>query len=78
MPIWRNSPSMPKVRDSSARMGTTRGPRSLSRRTWLSTRTKAWVVEISRPSAVGSSTALKASRAGAFSCSSALARRLGR
>ena len=41
-------PSMPKVRDSSATIGTTRGPSCLSRRIAERTRTKAIVVEISR------------------------------
>ena len=43
-------PSMPKVRDSSATIGTTRGPNSLSRNNALKARTKAMVVEISRSS----------------------------
>ena len=57
---------MPKVRASSTRIGTTRGPRSLSRSSCVRKRTKACVVEISRPSAVGSSTALKVSSGGTF------------
>ncbi len=42
------------------------------------TRTYDWVVEISRPSAVGSSTPLKVSSFGTTSCSSAFSRRCGR
>ena len=40
---------MPKVRASSGTMGTTRGPTVLSRSSAVSSRTKAIVVEISRP-----------------------------
>ena len=40
---------MPKVRDSSGTIGTMRLPMFLSRNRWFSTRTKAMVVEISRP-----------------------------
>ena len=69
---------MPKVRASSTRMGTTRGPKALSRSSCVRKRTKAWVVLISRPSAVGSSTALKVSSEGMVKLSSALARRVGR
>ena len=45
-----------------------------SRSSGVRQRTKAWVVEISRPSAVASNTALKVSSGGTASCSSALAR----
>ena len=71
-------PSMPKVRASSGMIGTTRGPIALSRTSCVSDRTNACVVEISRPSVVGSSTAWNASSAGAASFSSALRRRCGR
>ena len=57
-------PSMPKVRASSGTIGTTRWPSSLSRISAVSMRTNACVVEISRPSAVGSSTALNADSSG--------------
>jgi hypothetical protein len=69
---------MPKVRASSTRIGTARGPSSLSRNNVLRKRTNAWVVLISRPSAVGSSTALNVSSGGTGSRSSAFTRRLGR
>ena len=69
---------MPKVRASSTRIGTARGPMSLSRRSWVRKRTNAWVVEISRPSVVASSTALKVSSGGTANCSSASVRRCGR
>ena len=69
---------MPNVRASSTRMGTARGPSSLSRSSVVRNRTKACVVLISRPSAVASSTALNVSSGGTFSCSSARGRRLGR
>ena len=48
MPIWRNMPSMPKVRLSSGTIGTMRLPIALSRRQRVRMRTKAMVVEISR------------------------------
>src|SRR5258706_117983 len=50
MPSLRNIPSMPKVRDSSGTIGTTSLPTVLSRMIVLMMRTKAMVVEISRPS----------------------------
>ena len=48
MPAERNSPSMPKVRDSSGTIGTTFFPTFLSRSSVVRIRTKAMVVEISR------------------------------
>jgi hypothetical protein len=60
MPIWRNMPSMPKVRDSSGTIGTTRLPMCLSRSRMFSMRTKAIVVDISRPSPDALSSASKA------------------
>src|ERR1041385_6710958 len=47
MPSWRKSPSMPKVRDSSGTIGTTRLPMFGSLTSPVSIRTKAIVVEIS-------------------------------
>ena len=67
MAIWRNSPSMPNVRVSSATIGTIREPRFLSRNSVPSTRTKAIVVEISRPLPVAFSCASNASSAGTLS-----------
>src|SRR5271170_2975610 len=64
MPIWRNSPSMPKVRLSSGTIGTMRGPIVLSRSSVVRMRTKAIVVEISRPSAVAWSSASNADNGG--------------
>ena len=78
MPSWRNMPSMPKVRASSGMIGTTRGPTFLSRTSCVRQRTNACVVEISRPSAVASSTGANASSAGAAIFSSAVRRRCGR
>ncbi len=69
---------MPKVRASSGMIGTTRGPSALSRTSCVKKRTKACVVEISRPSEVGSSNAENVSSGGAFSVSSARRRRCGR
>ncbi|MNI58066.1 hypothetical protein D3C73_1131610 [compost metagenome] len=51
MPICLNRLAMPKVRASSATIGTIRGPSCLSRSNPLSRRTKAMVVDISLPSA---------------------------
>src|ERR1700732_3984895 len=48
MPIWRNSPSMPKVRASSGTIGTMLRPMFLSLSSRVSARTNAMVVEISR------------------------------
>ena len=48
MPNCRNIPSIPKVRDSSATIGTTRLPIALSRSRVFSTRTNPIVVEFSR------------------------------
>jgi hypothetical protein len=62
------------VRASSTRIGTARGPSSLSRSSCVRKRTNACVVEISRPSAVGSRTALKVSSDGTLNCSSARGR----
>ena len=59
-------------------MGTTRGPSAGSRSSCVKKRTKAWVVLISRPSAVGSRMALKISSAGTVKRSSARVRRCGR
>ena len=56
---------MPKVRDSSGTMGTTLRPTLLSFTRIDSMRTNAIVVEISRPSAVASSSGLNASSFGA-------------
>jgi hypothetical protein len=67
---------MPKVRDSSGTMGTTCLPMVLSRKSVLSTRTNAIVVEISR-SPVLSSCALKASSVGTSSATD-FTRRAGR
>src|ERR1044072_6707725 len=50
MPRWRNMPSLPKGRRASRRIGTMCLPISLSRISAVSARTKAMVVEISRPS----------------------------
>ncbi len=66
MPIWRNMPSMPKVRASSGTIGTMCLPMFLSLTRAVSMRTSAMVVEISR-SAVPSSSALKASSGGTTS-----------
>ena len=52
---------MPKVRDSSGTMGTIRLPMFGSFTSPVSSRTKAIVVEISRPSAVASSSGLNGS-----------------
>ena len=49
MPTCRNMFAMPKVRASSATIGTTRGPTSLSLSSAVSMRTSAIVVDISRP-----------------------------
>ena len=65
MPSWRKSPSMPKVRDSSGTMGTMLRPMFLSLTSVVSMRTKAIVVEFSRPSAVASRSGLKLSSFGA-------------
>ncbi|MND99705.1 hypothetical protein D3C80_920960 [compost metagenome] len=51
MPIWRNRLAMPKVRASSATIGTTRGPNCGALSQALSMRTAAMVVDISLPSA---------------------------
>ncbi len=67
---------MPNVRDSSATIGTTRGPTVLSRKIVESERTNAIVVEISR-SPVDSSSAENALRSGAGSGASTLRRRAG-
>ncbi len=78
MPIWRNRPSMPKVRASSGTIGTMRWPSSLSlTRMFEMIRTKAMVVEISRPSPVPLSSGSNASSAGTGS-DSAFWRRCGR
>jgi hypothetical protein len=58
MPIWRNRPSIPKVRASSGTIGTMFLPMFLSFSSTVRMRTKAMVVEISR-SPVPSSTALE-------------------
>ena len=55
---------MPKVRLSSGTIGTMRWPISLSRSSVVRMRTKAMVVEISRPSAVAFSSASKAESGG--------------
>ena len=68
---------MPKVRDSSGTIGTTRLPKILSRITILSSRTKAIVVDISRPSLVASKSGAKVSKAGTGKLS-ALERRCGK
>ena len=67
MPIWRNKPSMPKVRASSGTMGTTCLPRFLSRSSTPRMRTKAMVVEMAR-SPVPSSTDWKAASSGTSRC----------
>jgi hypothetical protein len=57
MPIWRNSPSMPKVRASSGTIGTMCLPMPLSFSSTARMRTNAIVVEISRspvPSSIAS------------------------
>ncbi len=64
---------MPKVRLSSGTIGTMREPIALSRSSVVRMRTKAMVVEISRPSAVGFNSASKAASGGI--ASGALARR---
>ena len=61
-------PSIPKVRDSSGTIGTTRGPSSLSRTIVLRTRTNAIVVEFSR-SPLPSSTLVNGSGVGSGSAS---------
>ena len=76
MPNWRNMPSMPKVRLSSGTIGTMRLPMFLSRRSVLRMRTKAMVVEISRP-AVSLSWAENA-ESGGISNDCDLRRRAGR
>ena len=68
---------MPKVRASSATIGTTRGPTALSRRITLSACTKAMVVEISR-SPEDFSRRSNTARSGVGSDSSARRRRCGR
>ena len=68
---------MPKVRLSSGTIGTMRLPMFLSRSSVLRMRTKAMVVEISRPS-VDFSCASKAESGGTTSASDVLARRAGR
>ena len=55
---------MPKVRLSSGTIGTMRWPIALSRSSVVRMRTKAMVVEISRPSAVAFSSASKAESGG--------------
>ena len=69
-------PSMPKVRDSSGTIGTTRGPMSSSRTRVWSARTNAIVVERVR-SPLSPSSASKAERGGT-SVSGTSARRAGR
>ncbi len=76
MPTWRNSPSMPKVRASSATIGTIRSLIPLSRSRLIRMRTKAMVVETSR-SPLPSVTTLKAGSSGTSSVSLA-GRRAGR
>ena len=66
MPIWRNRPSMPKVRASSGTIGTMCLPMFLSLSSAVRMRTKAMVVEISR-SPVPSSIDSKASSGGTAS-----------
>ncbi|MNW09808.1 hypothetical protein D3C71_2068960 [compost metagenome] len=51
MPICRNRLAMPKVRASSATIGTTRGPNCGALSQAVSRRTAAMVVDISLPSA---------------------------
>ena len=67
---------MPKVRLSSGTIGTMREPSALSRSSVVRMRTKAIVVEISRPSAVGFSSASKA-ESGGISSGAAVRRRAG-
>ena len=57
MPICLNRLAMPKVRASSATMGTMRGPSALSFSKLVSMRTKAMVVLISLPSACNANSA---------------------
>ena len=70
-------PSMPKVRDSSGTIGTTRLPITLSRMMVLRMRTKAMVVDTSRPSPVLFSCASNADSGGTGN-GSTLVRRNGR
>ena len=51
MPTWRKSEAMPKVRASSATIGTMRGPSVSSRISALMSLTAAIVVDIGLPSA---------------------------
>ena len=74
MPIWRNSPSMPKVRASSGTIGTMFLPMFLSLSSTVRMRTKAMVVEISR-SPVPSSMVSKASSGGIGSAGAVCVRR---
>jgi len=76
MPIWRNSPSMPKVRASSGTIGTMLRPMFLSLSRMVSARTNAMVVEVSR-SPVPSRSEANAS-SGGMTRAGALHRRLGR
>ena len=48
MPLWRNSVCMPKVRASSATIGTTRGPSCGSLSSCASSCTNTMVVDCSR------------------------------
>ncbi|MNL56568.1 hypothetical protein D3C87_1800710 [compost metagenome] len=68
---------MPNVRDSSGTMGTTCLPIFLSLSSVFRIRTKAMVVETSRPSPVALSSASNAASSGTGSAS-AFRRRLGR
>ena len=76
MPIWRNSPSMPKVRASSGTIGTMFLPMVLSLSSTVSRRTNAMVVEISR-SPVPSRIEANAS-SGGMASAGAVRRRCGR
>src|ERR1700760_4316056 len=73
MPIWRNKPSMPKVRASSGTIGTMFLPMFLSFNRIVRRRTNAIVVEISR-SPVPSSTGWNASSGGIASGGASLRR----
>ncbi len=57
MPNWRNKVCMPKVRASSATIGTTRLPSASSFISWASSCTKAMVVDWLRSLEVNAGTA---------------------
>ena len=78
MASCRNMPSMPKVRASSGTIGTICLPISLSRISAVSVRTKAIVVEISRPSPEPLSSASNAASDGTAGTLSAFWRRCGK